>query len=74
MIRERQPRKLEYWLGKVDSSQIAIWHNFATSLKQDYEAELAVLIYDFLNGSTEDHINRLKFLKRMMSGRARDDL
>lgn len=74
IVRDRQPTELDEWLRQAENSKIAIWRNFAAGLQQDYAAVRAALIHDWSNGPTEGHINRLKFLKRLMYGRANDDL
>ncbi len=74
MVRDRPPTELDEWLRQVEHSNIAIWRNFASGLKQGYEAVQAALTCDYSNGPTEGHINRLKFMKRMMYGRANDNL
>ena len=48
--------------------------NFAISLKRDKEAVYEAIRQPWSNGATEGHVNRLKFLKRQMYGRANFDL
>jgi transposase len=48
--------------------------NFAVSLRQDYAAARAALELPWSNGQTEGQVNRLKFIKRQMYGRANFDL
>jgi transposase len=43
-------------------------------LKRDYEAVKAALSVPWSNGQVEGQINRLKFIKRQMYGRAHFDL
>lgn len=74
MIRERQPTQLKDWLSQAEASNLSIWRNFAAHLKQDEAAVRAALTYDYSNGPTEGHVNRLKSVKRLMYGRAKDDL
>ena len=74
MIRQQQAEKLEAWLEQAAKSGYRVWSNFAVGLKQDEAAVRASLIYPWSNGPTEGHINRLKCLKRLMYGRAKDDL
>jgi transposase len=40
------------------------------SISRDYEAVLAAVRTPYSNGMVERHVNRLKFLKRQMYGRA----
>jgi transposase len=74
IVRQRQPEKLEAWLEAAGGSAFQLWRNFAASLRQDYEAVRASLLYAWSNGPTEGHVNRLKCLKREMYGRAQLDL
>lgn len=74
IIRKQKSDELDSWLETASKSGYRTWHNFAASLKQDYDAVHAALIYSWSNGPTEGHINRLKNLKRQMYGRAKDDL
>ena len=48
--------------------------NFALGIQQDYAAVRAALETPWSNGQTEGQVNRLKFIKRQMYGRAKLDL
>lgn len=74
IVRERAADKLDDWLEKAKESGIQAFQNFATGLQRDYEAVKAALTYEWSNGQTEGQLNRLKFIKRMMYGRANFDL
>jgi transposase len=74
MIRERKSEELDSWLEWAGQSGYRVWNNFVTGLKQDQAAVQAALTYTWSNKPTEGHINRLKCLKRLMYGRAKDDL
>ncbi len=47
---------------------------FAASLRADLSAVRAAFVSPWSNGQVEGQINRLKFLKRQMYGRAKLDL
>lgn len=47
---------------------------FITGIRRDEGAVRAALTYGWSNGQTEGQINRLKFIKRQMFGRAKFDL
>ena len=47
---------------------------FAEGLSRDIDAVRAALAYQWSNGPTEGHVNRLKLLKRQMYGHAKFDL
>ena len=74
LVREQQAEKLQDWLEKSQSSSYRIWKNFALGIEQDRPAVQAALTHNWSNGPTEGHINRLKYLKRLMYGRAKDNL
>lgn len=74
MIRGRQADSLSSWIDRAKESGNPLWLNFALSLEQDQAAVMAALTYSWSNGRTEGNVNRLKTLKRMMYGRAKDDL
>ena len=53
------------------------WANSKPSpraLRQDWDAVVAALTLPYSQGQTEGQVNRLKFLKRSMYGRAEFDL
>ncbi len=74
IVRQQQVEELDGWLDQASKSGYRIWQNFAGGLKQDYQAVRASLVLPWSNGPTEGHINRLKYLKRLMYGRGKDDL
>jgi transposase len=71
---ERQAESLDAWLDTAEQSGVAEFEGFARTLRQDYEAVAAALKYEWSNGQVEGQINRLKFIKRQMYGRASFDL
>lgn len=74
MVRQRQVDQFPAWLDRAVQSGSIAFHNFARSLRRDYNAVYAALSLPWSNGPTEGHINRLKCLKRQMYGRAKFDL
>lgn len=74
IIRQQQEADLDAWLKKANKCGYRVWRNFATSIYQDIDAIRAALLYPWSNGPTVGHVNRLKFIKRQMYGRAMDDL
>jgi len=74
MVRQRQSELLDTWLENTINSGIVDLINFAKGLKQDYSAVKAALSLPYSNGQTEGQVNRLKFIKRSMYGRAKFDL
>jgi len=74
MVRERRGEELDAWLETAMSSGIPEWRAFVRKLRQDHAAVQAGLTLKWNNGPVEGHINRLKFVKRSMYGRANFDL
>ena len=74
MVKEQQPEQLADWLQKMLHSDITLLVNFAQGLENDFQAVEAAMTYFWSNGQTEGHVNRLKFIKRQMYGRAHFDL
>jgi transposase len=70
----RLDKALEPWLQALTHSDLAPLRYFAVSLARDKTAVSAALSLPWSNGQTEGQINRLKFLKRQMYGRAKFDL
>jgi transposase len=74
MVRQRQSEVFDDWLVKAKTSGLKDLKNFAVGLEQDREAVYAALKLEISNGQVEGQVNRLKFLKRQMYGRAKFDL
>ena len=74
LLKERQAETLNEWLLCAKASHIAELARFANGIYRDYAAVHAACSRPESNGVTEGHVNRLKFLKRQMFGRANLDL
>jgi len=74
LLKERQAEALDGWLKRAKASQVAELKSFANGIFRDYAAVYAACSRPESNGITEGHVNRLKFLKRQMFGRAHLDL
>lgn len=73
LVKKRKIELLEEWLSEAEKLDTK-WKNFAKGLRQDFKAVSAALTSEWSNGQTEGQVNRLKFLKRQMYGRAKFDL
>ena len=62
------------WLESCCVSTVKELKNFAIGLKKDGAAVYQAIQQSWSNGPTEGHVNKLKFLKRQMYGRASFDL
>jgi len=74
MVKNRRVEALNPWLLDCEGLGIVQLQSFALGLRQDYDAVHAALAYSWSNGQTEGQVNRLKFIKRQMYGRAKFDL
>jgi transposase len=71
MIRERRGEGLDSWLEEVEASHLPEFESFAAGVRKDKAAVFAGLTLPWSNGPVEGHVNRLKFIKRSMYGRAK---
>lgn len=62
------------WIERCCKSAIQELKNFAIGLQRDCAAVYEAIALSWSNGRTEGHVNKLKFLKRQMYGRASFDL
>jgi transposase len=74
MIRARQAEQLDTWLEQASTSEFPELVSLASGIKRDYAAVKAALHSPYSTGPVEGNINRLKFIKRSMYGRANFDL
>lgn len=74
MLKKRRTSTLSPWLKAVSKCQIRALQKFADGLRKDIDAVRAALELPWSNGQVEGQVNRLKFIKRSMYGRANFDL
>jgi transposase len=74
LLKERQVAALDGWLKRAKESHVAELGSFVNGIRRDYAAVRAACSLPWSNGTTEGQVNRLKFLKRQMFGRAHLDL
>jgi transposase len=74
ILKQRDHKSFTSWMEQTTKSGIPEMKKFALGLERDRAAVAAALEYEWSNGPTEGHINRLKTLKRAMYGRAKFDL
>ena len=73
LVKTRNIGQFEEWLSEAEKLGTK-WKNFVKGLRHDLKAVTAALTSEWSNGQTEGQVNRLKFLKRQMYGRANFDL
>ncbi len=74
IVRERVAESLTSWMDSAAQSGLVEFENFVTNLHRDEAAVRAGLTHAWSNGQTEGQVNRLKYIKRQMFGRAKFDL
>jgi transposase len=74
LLKEQQAETLDSWLKRAKESRVTELGSFVNGIRRDYAAVHAACSLPWSNGTTEGHVNRLKFLKRQMFGRAHLDL
>jgi transposase len=74
LLRDRDLVAFDAWLTAVAEQGSGSMKRFASGLRSDYAEVAAALTYEWSNGPTEGHINKLKLIKRQMFGRAKLDL
>ncbi len=74
LLKERQAEALDSWLKRAKESRVTELTSFVNGIARDYAAVRAACSLPWSNGIVEGHVNRLKFLKRQMFGRAHLDL
>ena len=74
IIHRRDLPRFDRWLGRLRDSGVPELKRYAASLETDLSAVRAAFALPWSNGQVEGQVNRLKFLKRQMYGRASVEL
>lgn len=74
MLRQRTVDAVDGWLEHTRQSTLRELRTFARGIQRDYNAVKAAFDLPYSNGMVEGNVNRLKFIKRSMFGRAKFDL
>ncbi|MEQ4722923.1 transposase [Nonomuraea sp. B19D2] len=70
----RHGTRLDAWIAAVRAEDLPHPHTFANGLERDHDAVLAGLTLPYSSGAVEGKVCKIKFLKRLMFGRANYDL
>ena len=73
-LRERKPDVLEVWLVEAKASKIKVLQDFVVGLERELSAIKAAFSLAWSNGPVEGMVNKIKFIKRQMFGRASFEL
>ena len=74
LVRQHVVEAFDPWLERAKLASLSAFRSFATGIRRDYAAVRAAISLTWSNGQVEGQVNRLKFLKRQMYGRAKFDL
>lgn len=74
IVRQQSAQALSGWLEQAQASGVEPLQRFASGIEADRDAVIAALSTPWSSGQVEGQINRLKYLKRQMYGRAGMDL
>lgn len=74
LLRDRTLDAFDSWLEQARHSYLRELRTFAQGIRRDYSAVKAAISLPWSNGMVEGFVNRIKFVKRQMFGRARFDL
>lgn len=66
--------KLDEWIKKAEDIQITELDSFLKLIRSDKEAVQNAIRYQYNNGPTEGHNNKIKVIKRQMYGRCKFEL
>jgi transposase len=70
MVRKREGHRLDAWLERVATSDLAELQHFAAGVEKDKAAVKAGLTWFINNGQVEGHVTKLQLMKRTMYGKA----
>lgn len=74
MTRRQGLLSLEDWLAAVEADDQPALHSFARGIRRDQQAVTAGLALPYNSGALEGKNCKIKYLKRLMYGRANFDL
>jgi transposase len=74
MVKQQEESQLDKWLVDVTKSGVQALMSLANGILSDLAAVRNALSMVWSSGQTEGQINRLKYIKRLMYGRANFDL
>jgi transposase len=66
--------RLDTWIASVETADLPHLHSFTSGLRRDHAAVLNGLTLSHNSGMIEGTVNKIKFFKRQMYGRAKLDL
>lgn len=70
VLDSKNQESLSEWIDYNSNSQIKEIKSFINGVRKDYTSVANAVIYSESNGILEGNVNRLKYIKRSMFGRA----
>ena len=70
MVRKREGHRLDAWLERIATSDLAELQPFASGVEKDKAAVKAGLTWSINNAQVEGQVTKLKLIKRTMYGKA----
>ena len=74
LLRGSDENKLDEWIKKAEDMHVTELDSFLKLIRSDKEAVKNAIRYQYSNGPTEGHNNKIKVIKRQMYGRCKFDL
>ena len=74
LLKGSDENKLDEWIKKAEDMQVTELDSFLKLIRSDKEAVKNAIRYQYSNGPTEGHNNKIKVIKRQMYGRCKFDL
>ncbi|WP_195697075.1 transposase [Priestia megaterium] len=74
IVRKRSNQGIPEWIETYKMYSFPALNTFISYIEKDLQGVMAACVDPLSNGLSEGHIHRVKMLKRMMYGRASDEL
>ncbi|MCE4092461.1 ISL3 family transposase (plasmid) [Priestia megaterium] len=74
IVRKRSTQGIPEWIETYKTYSFPALNTFISYIEKDLQGVMAACVDPLSNGLSEGHIHRVKMLKRMMYGRASDEL
>ncbi len=74
LLAARKVGGLDEWIKQAEAAVGNPFKGFINGIRRDYEAVKKAFTSPWSNGQTEGQVNKLKYIKRQMFGRAKFDL
>ena len=69
LLKTKKEKALNAWLNKASAIKLDKINSFVKGCKNDWQAVVNSIKYDYSNGIVESSVNKIKLVKRIMHGR-----